>query len=388
MDPYRDREGITRSIQAEIQRKQWDRRQTDIERRTDIYADEAGRRGVEWEAGMYDRYGYRGEGAPPAPHTPDESQAGGSGQETAGLPGAPTPGMNPMHRTPGINGEAPLGAVGPGGNPMHREPQFSPGDVRNEQVIAERIALLGGGSIAPIGQRPQEQYQAGQRREMGGMLMDYYGPMLGLDESARPIMEETGGMPPVMKPHQTAGYGSAEGMAEDAYALNRVEPSVLSALIRAGSAEGGGGMTAQRQNDILTNQFADSVSAYIRSAREAGQEVSVEDAYFAVKMSDPAFAGVNISLPEFSRLYPNVYTAGGYGAISPFETGEGMAADPMITGLVLEAQMSATPAATIERIRNTHGEAIANQVATQLDIIRRVQLMQRFGAGMPYTSEY
>lgn len=376
MDPYGDRDRITGGIQSQIAANQAQDRITEIQRRTDIAAEESRRRGAQWGAQMHDYYGYEGpRGEPPEPHTPDESQAGGTGSAPATAPQA-SEGIVPQRG----GGGPPLGAY----NPMHQGPQFGPGDVRNEEVIRERIEVLGGGTIAPIGERPQEQYEAGQRARTGGMLHDMYGGMLGLPEGSEAYMEHTGGMPPIMQPHQQAGYASSEEMADDSYNLNRVSPQVLAALIRANSGEGGG-MTANRYNDILTNQFETAVSAYIRSKRDAGQEVSVEEAYLAVG-SDPRFSNVNTSLPDFAGLYPNVYGSGGFAAISPGvdpETGEAVA-DPQVTGLVAEAMMSATPGVTMDRIRIQHGDEVANRVQQQLDIIRRIQYMQRFGGGAYY----
>ena len=378
-DPFEAGDRVVRGVFGAAQLHQGQQRIDEFARRGDIMAQESEWRQRGAEAGLRDKYGWEGEGAPDV--APD-SQAGGPGLTPGGAKegfGLDMPEYAPPSQSVSTRATPNLSSDPSVAGPLGAMPQFGPGDVRNQPEVMERLQMVTGGSMAQYGQRPQDVHEAGERQRQGGMLYDTYAESLGLDPRAQAIMEETGQLPPVMKAYQTAGYGSAEDMAEDAYDINRVNPTVLSALIRAQSSEGGGGISAQRQNDILTERFNDSVAAYISAERSAGHEVSVEQAYLEVMSSDPQFRGVNTSMLDFAGDYSNMFDVTPIGGIAVPGEGETAASASQTTGFVFEVLLAANKAATLDRIRNTQGEDVAKAVLKQLALTQGVQWMQRFG---------
>jgi hypothetical protein len=408
MDPFEGGDRVARGVMGGVQLHQGQQRIDIDDRRTDVMEELAAYEAARREAELYDRYGVRGDGLDPSPQDPASSyDAGGPGgtQVVPDVRDMPTIVGQSTRASPNLSSDTsvagPLGSYGGGGGgpgrmgrgfvgskpegpqfgeaghsipPTGGMPTFGAGDVRNQPDVLERLQMATGGTMSRYGERPKDLYEAEQRRTQGDMLMDLYGPQLGLDPNTRALMEYTGQMPPIMQPHQREGYGSAEDMAKDAYPVNRVRPEVLAALIRANSAEAGGGLTAQRLNDIRTNRFTDAVVNYMHAERAAGREVELVDAYNEVMGSFPGGTGANVSVLDIAQAYPELSGIGDLGGVAippdnaPF--------DPEVTALVGEAMRAGNMAATLQRIAATQPHLLS-AVLNQIELMQKYPWMQR-----------
>jgi hypothetical protein len=377
-DPFEAGDRIARGVMGGAQLHQGQQRIDEFVRRGDMMSEEQDWILRQREADIRNQEGWQPDGEA------RQAPGGGPGISGGGTkegPGMDMPGYTPPSESVSTRSTPNLSSDPNVAGPLGAAPQFGAGDIRNQPQVSERLQMVTGGTMAAYGQKPADVHAAGERKRRGGQLMDVYGEALGMDQGSdmRALMEDTGAMPPIMQPHQKEGYGSPEAMAEDAYGLNRVSPSVLAALIRSQSAEGGGGMSAQRQNDILTERFNDAVAFYMESEKAAGREVSVQEAYSHVMSEDERFLGANTSMLDFAGDYPDIYGTGNLAGVSVTK-GTGTA-DPEVTRLVEEVMQAGNMEATLNRISRQNDPAIVKAVVDQIAVLQTIQWMQRYGTG-------